>query len=79
MDAAFIIIHEVSHAASNVLDKQYSWYICQQLAVYNPAEAVNNAQSYALFAMGQLDVPKLNPLDKLNLKTGTRLPWKRTM
>ncbi|HEX8174175.1 MAG TPA: M35 family metallo-endopeptidase [Pyrinomonadaceae bacterium] len=69
----FIIIHEVSHAAGNVLDKQYSWYLCQQLAVYNPAEAVNNAQSYALFAMGQLDVPKLNPLEKLKLKTGDKI------
>ena len=72
----FIIIHEVSHAASNVLDKQYSWYICQQLALYNPAVAVDNAQSYALFAMGQLDVPQLNPLDKLNLKTGDKINLK---
>jgi hypothetical protein len=69
----FVIIHEASHAASNVLDLRYSWLICQQLPFYNPAEAVNNAQSYALYAMGLTQLPNFIPLETIDLKTGDKI------
>lgn len=48
---AFVVVHEVSHAAGLTTDDWYSWFICQQLATYNPGLAVKNAQNYALYTM----------------------------
>jgi hypothetical protein len=72
----FILLHEISHAASGTTDYMYNWVICRNLSAFNPEEAVKNAQNYALFAMGQLDVPKFSPLNELNLKTGDKIRLK---
>jgi hypothetical protein len=45
---AFLVIHEVSHAAGQTNDEHYSWLICENLSLFAPQKAVCNAQSYAL-------------------------------
>jgi len=58
MDAAFYYNSRGSHAASNVLDKPVFRYICQQLAVYNPAEAVNNCAKLCALCHGTIGCPE---------------------
>ncbi|MET0858177.1 MAG: M35 family metallo-endopeptidase [Telluria sp.] len=50
---AFIVLHEVTHAAAGTEDNEvgYGRAACAELARKNPNGAVNNAQNYALWAM----------------------------
>jgi hypothetical protein len=66
---AFIVIHEISHAAARTDDVWYNWLICKSNAI-SPDTKVRNAQNYALFAM-ETDISRLPyvPEGKIDLKT----------
>ncbi len=54
-ERAFILVHEISHAAGNTNngnEEYYSWFYCRWwLPKVHPDLAVKNAQNYAYFAM----------------------------
>lgn len=78
-DYSFIVAHEVSHSIGSTDDHWYSWYMCGQLAVFNPDLAVSNAQNYALFVMreGGGDVPMFGNfmIKCFNQRNGKFLGW----
>jgi peptidyl-Lys metalloendopeptidase len=52
MARAHIVVHEVAHAASGAIDYSYFRGIVANLAYFNPAVAVTNAENYAYAALG---------------------------
>lgn len=78
-DYSFIVTHEMSHSTSSTSDDWYSWYMCSQLAVFNPELAVTNAQNYALFVMrengGDVPMNDIYMVKCFNQKNGNFLGW----
>lgn len=78
-DYAFLVVHEISHASAGTGDDWYMWYVCGQLANFNPDLAVANAQNYALFVMRRVgsDLPMLRTyaVRCFNQKNGNFLGW----
>ena len=70
---AFLVVHEISHLTAFTKDSWYDWGRRQ----HDPNQAVVNAQSYALFAMGaDTSQSPYVPEGQINLKTGDQI-WLR--
>jgi hypothetical protein len=71
---AFIVIHEISHAAAQTDDVSRNWLYCKS-NLMSPDEKVRNAQNYALFAMETDISPRLAyvPEGEIDLKTGDKI------
>jgi Lysine-specific metallo-endopeptidase len=54
---AFVLVHEISHAAGGATDKDYDYGVCREFARTDPGSAVGNAQSYAIFALERYPAP----------------------
>ncbi len=78
-DYAFMVVHEISHATAGTGDDWYSWFMCGQLANFNPDLAVANAQNYALFVMRRVgsDLPmaRTYAVRCFNQRNGKFLGW----
>jgi Lysine-specific metallo-endopeptidase len=70
---AFIVIHEVSHAAAQTCDVSRNWLYCNS-DLMSPDNKVRNAQNYALFAM-EADTSRFAyvPEGEIDLKTGDKI------
>lgn len=54
---AFLLVHEISHAAGGTQDKSYDYGECQKFAETDPDSAIVNAQNYAMFALSGYALP----------------------
>jgi hypothetical protein len=71
---AFIVIHEVSHAAAQTEDVSRNWLYCIHTSLMSSDDKVRNAQNYALFAM-ETDTSRFAyvPEGEIDLKTGDKI------